>query len=643
MLNKIRYFLLNLSKPNIHSKSKNDDEEALDLIAYMTKLITLPTQARTVLGEVLTFRQLPISRREKELPKIYLMLEQYIVEVDPLKRHTRATLRKHLVKQYPTAVLTKGIDFIFDETTDTNTYLCKQFLYKVLDKLQNILGEMQGRQFQEIQHWIKQFPNGTILPPFALAMPKNTTKETHLHLLSDISTLLFEQLETLFGTEVPIRLWGTAYEEMNEIYGGLETFPAILHLLPSKMLDDSKLRLLSRIQIEDTLLKNAHELKAINQQLLHKNEELNAIQIALLNAKSIEEKTNKLISTIIETVGECIITIDDKSIIIMANRETEKTWGYEIGELQGKPIDILMPVEFRGQHHHGLSRYLHTQNSQVLGKWITVSALHKDGHIFPIEMKIMETLIGNQRLFTAALHDITDRIQQEHLLKQKNDELDMLIYKTSHDLRGPIASILGLTQLIENYPNDHAKYAKLIEKSIYKLDETIRDLMNFGQMSNPYAVLEEINLHDLLQEVLESIRHVAGFNEVKINFDFDLSITLSSKKNLLKSIFQNLIANSINYRRKEINSFIRISISIDKKMIIAFQDNGQGIAESFQEKIFDMFFRANSQVQGSGLGLYIVRKSAETLGGAIRMKSTLGEGTCFYLSLPLELNKTPLL
>lgn len=635
MLKKIQRFLQNLIKPNTLN-AENDYQIASNLIEYMTKLISIPMQAKTVLEQADAFLKLPTQVQEKELPKIYLLMEQYIVEVDALKIYSRKSLRSELFSAFPAINEITSIAFIFQENTDLVCYLCRLYLGTVLTKVEAILGKIYGDEIQETKKWIYEFPNHSSEMPLAISFPEKFDKKDFVGILAQISTTLFTKVVNYLGAEMAIRIWENAYQEINEIYGGLETFPNILQLLPSQILDDTKLRLLSRVQIEATLLKQANELKAMNDQLIGKNEELHKVQNALLTAKNLEKETHQLMSTIIETVGECIITIDEKSQIVMANRETEETWGYENGELQGQKLEILMPPEFRNQHHQGLSRYLNTKKSHILGKWVIVSACKKDGTIFPIELKIMETRIGEKRLFTAALHDITERIKNENLLKQKNEELDIIMHKASHDLRGPITSILALTQLIESQPENHVQFTKMIEKSIYKLDETIRDLMSFGQLSNPNVVASKVNLYALCKEVIESICRIDGFDEVRIDLAFEDSFSFIAKPNLLKSIFQNLISNSVNYRRKEIASFIHISLLVEKNIVITIRDNGQGIAPQYHAKIFDRFYRANTKVAGTGLGLYIVRKSAESLGGTIEMESVENEGTTFYLTLPLE-------
>ncbi len=634
MIKKIHRFLQNLIKPNT-LYAETDHQIASNLIGYMTKLISIPMQAKTVLEQADAFLKLPVQVQEKELPKTYLLMEQYIVEVDALKKYSRKSLRSEVFSKFPMINEITTIAFIFQENTDLSCYLCRLYLGTVLTKLETILGEIYSNEIRETKKWLYQYPNSSSKLPVNLTILIGDDKD-FVGILRQISNSLFIKVGDYLGTETAIRIWENTYQEINEVYGGLETFPNILQLLPSQILDDTKLRLLSRVQIETTLLKQASELKAMNDQLVSKNEELYKVQNALLIAKNLEKETHQLMSTVMETVGECIITIDENSIIVMANRETEETWGYENGELQGQKLEILMPPEFRNQHHQGLSCYLNMEKSQILGKWVIVSACKKDGTVFPIELKIMETKIGEKRLFTAALHDITERIKNENLLKQKNEELDIIMHKASHDLRGPITSILALTQLIESQPENYVQYTKMIEKSIYRLDETIRDLMSFGQLSNPNIVASKVNLYALFKEVIEAICRIDGFDEVRIDLDFEASFSFMAKSNLLKSIFQNLIANSVNYRRKEIASFIHISVLVGKNIVITIRDNGQGIAPQYHAKIFDRFYRANTKIAGTGLGLYIVRKSAESLGGTIEMESVENEGTTFYLTLPLQ-------
>lgn len=608
------------------------------IIQSMMRRIILPSQATKIKTQTDAFCLADADVQKRDFASVYFLIEQFITETDPLKKYTRENLRAEILTEFPEILHIENISFIFQGANHINLYLYKLFLNTVTEKTETVLGSFKGNKLLEIRQWLNSLPYSEVEPPFDVQAPSKMNEENALMLIQEVSHQLFIQIESYIGERCPSEIWNETYEELNRIYGCIENFPHLLQLIPSKILDESKLKLLSRIQIEETLLQQTYTLKEINRQIISQNHELIKAQKEISAAREKEEESHSMLMTILDTVGEGIITIDENSIIIRANREAELIWGYGLGELNRKPIDILMPNSMKKKHHDGMSRYLQSGSSDILGKWIVLSGIHKNGSIFPIEMKIQETFIGKKRFFTAALHDISERVRKEAELKEKNGELDMLIYKTSHDLRGPITTVLGLVNIIQLFPEDSVKYVNMIEKSIIKLDQTIRDLMDFGQLNNPSLTNTEINLQDLFTEILEYLQKTDGFESVNIQMDISPDLFLFSKRSIIKTIFQNLMLNSIRYRQKiSEESYIRLfAESKNNRILVRVKDNGQGIPIEFHDKIFEMFFRANVNTSGTGLGLYIVKKSVEVLNGTIIMHSEPDCGTEFSLTFPAK-------
>ena len=128
------------------------------------------------------------------------------------------------------------------------------------------------------------------------------------------------------------------------------------------------------------------------------------------------------LSAVLDTVGEGIITIDSGSTIVMVNREAESIWGYAQEELVEKQLHLLMPEQYRSRHTVGLKRYLETGVARVIGQRMQLEGLRKDGSTFPLEIRMAKTQVGPRLLFTAAVRDITDRLQAERALQEAKSE-----------------------------------------------------------------------------------------------------------------------------------------------------------------------------------------------------------------------------
>jgi len=243
----------------------------------------------------------------------------------------------------------------------------------------------------------------------------------------------------------------------------------------------------------------------------------------------------------------------------------------------------------------------------------------------------------------AVVTDITERKKAEIKLQEKNRELDAFVYKASHDLKGPLASIMGLATIAMNETTDamSKQYLGLIHKSTKRLDRILLDLIDLTRVNKAAMDVKVIDIAKLIEEIIESLRHQPESKAVEFSVDIQLKSPLKSDRKLMISILQNLIVNGINYQRSDANPpIIDVKIWEERERIeFCVEDNGVGMPKEIQEKVFDMFFRGNTTSKGSGLGLYIVKNSIERLQGRFRVESEPGVGTKFFFSLPKNMRR----
>jgi PAS domain S-box-containing protein len=238
------------------------------------------------------------------------------------------------------------------------------------------------------------------------------------------------------------------------------------------------------------------------------------------------------------------------------------------------------------------------------------------------------------------LHDITEKKSKEKELVKSNRQLDQVIYKTTHDLKAPLMSALGLIRLAENSPDgEKVRYLELIKKSLLKLDSFINEMNNFFRNEKLAIQRMEIDMEGLLRSELDDVKNLYLEEEIDIRLNVRESAVFYSDDIRVKTIAGNLLSNAIKYRdTTKAQSFIDISVSIDQEICeLRFVDNGIGIEPQYGEKIFDLFFRATEQSQGTGLGLFIVKDTIERLKGTINVQSTPGEGTAFTIRIPNQI------
>jgi PAS domain S-box-containing protein len=253
---------------------------------------------------------------------------------------------------------------------------------------------------------------------------------------------------------------------------------------------------------------------------------------------------------------------------------------------------------------------------------------------------------GNIVLWVGTATDIHDQKIAQHTLEntlkelhEKNFELDQFVYKTSHDLRAPLTTIMGLVTILKNEKNEATKanYINLIESRVYKLDTFIKSMLDYSRNTRTATNIEKINIEALLRECIGELEYMRHFERLHIMLQTG-ETEIYSDVFRLKIIFSNLISNAIKYQdynKKE----SRLTIDVQpagQQVIITFTDNGVGIDQAYQDRIFNMFFRAAEQSEGSGLGLYIVKQAAAVLNGSIQLNSEAGRGTQFIITLPVR-------
>lgn len=410
--------------------------------------------------------------------------------------------------------------------------------------------------------------------------------------------------------------------------------------------------------LDITQRKNAEmEVNTLLEETQRLNEELQANQ---------EELRQNLEQTL--SLNESLI---NSQIRLEEAQQIAKVGSYEINFLNNKVsfseeyyrvFDVITD-ELRAKFTNGL-QYAHPEDLKKVNDIIN-QAFHeqKDFELMHRvitsfgELKYVKS-IGvfqfdekNQAIgLRGTVQDITtEKIAEEAILTKNteleklNQELDNFVYSVSHDLRAPLASVLGLINLTKEEENASQilLYLELMQKSIRKLDVFIGNITDYSRNNRLEIQSEKIDFTLIIQDILESFKFLERAEQVKIDLDIEETECFYSDDARLRIILNNLISNAYKYQNPyQEHQFIKIKIQTNAQNVkILIQDNGIGIDESYIDKVFNMFVRATDKSTGSGLGLYIVKQSTEKLGGTIQMQSKLGEGTSFELEIPNQTNR----
>ena len=225
-------------------------------------------------------------------------------------------------------------------------------------------------------------------------------------------------------------------------------------------------------------------------------------------------------------------------------------------------------------------------------------------------------------------------------LKQVNDELDNFIYKTSHDIRGPLASLKGMCNVALMDVKDPIalEYLKKLDATAERLNSILTRLVIINQINNSKISIEPIDFKVIVSEVLMLEKKKGLPPDLKITTFIDPQATIESDKELVRIVLENLIDNAIKFYNDSdrVDSFMNVHISrIENGSVkVRVIDNGIGISESSPGKLFQMFSRASERSETGGIGLYITKTAVEKIGGKIGLLTTPEGYTEFYVILP---------
>lgn len=233
--------------------------------------------------------------------------------------------------------------------------------------------------------------------------------------------------------------------------------------------------------------------------------------------------------------------------------------------------------------------------------------------------------------------DFELRSQNEELVKI-NRELDSFVYSVSHNLRAPLMSVLGLLNLVKKEDlgneNRYASYFNMMDHSIKKLDETLKEILDYSRNARNEMQYSIVDLKFLVDDTFERMRYIEGSDTIKKFVSIKNDVPFSSDSSRISVILNNLVSNAIKYRDENKDSFIRIIADVQNThATIIVEDNGIGIDPSLLPKVFNMFFRATEKSEGAGLGLYIVKETVDKLHGTVLVDSTFGARSKFTIRL----------
>lgn len=354
-----------------------------------------------------------------------------------------------------------------------------------------------------------------------------------------------------------------------------------------------------------------------------------------------------LSSLIVNSSHDVILSITLDGIITSWNKGAEKVLGYSDQEVIGQSIYLMVPEELHEEEKIIASKI---KEKKIIDRYETVR-IKKDGTIVDVSLTVSPIVNEFNQVIGASkiMRDISaqktseyEKAQMMNDLIQRNKDLEQFAYIVSHNLRAPVANIIGVTDIFKMSdvePEEKLSLINALNQSAFALDNVIKDLSLILQIRREVSEQKTlIHFSDIIQEIKQSIENLVKSEKVNFEIDFSEIDQIISVKSYIYSIFYNLVSNSIKYKQSHLNPVIKIkSTVVENQIVIYFSDNGLGIdLKKNKDTVFGMYKRFHTHIEGKGMGLFMIKTQVETLGGKINIRSELNRGTEFKIELPLK-------
>ncbi len=404
-------------------------------------------------------------------------------------------------------------------------------------------------------------------------------------------------------------------------------------------------------------------------------------------------------TSLFENATEGIILTSGKGFIVMANPAVRKMFGYADEELIGKPIEILIPEKFKPHHNELREGFYKKPSNRTMGHGRDLHGRKKDGSDLPVEISLShytrdgemfviafviditkrKEIENSMLLQKAELENITGKIRQLNAdleikveertlilkealqkLEQSQEELSEALDKerqlneiksrfvsmASHEFRTPLTTVFSSASLLAKYitAEDQVKRDKHIQRiknSVNNLNDILEDFLSLGKLNEGKleAETENVNIKELIEQTLDEMKAILKKGQI-FELDCNNDLVGFTDKKLFRNILINLVSNAVKFSDEEKAIVIKGKMKEDN-IIVSVIDQGIGISDDDKAHLFSSFFRAANatNIQGTGLGLHIVKRYIDLIGGKVSIESELNKGTTVNFTVPVKPNK----
>jgi PAS domain S-box-containing protein len=348
---------------------------------------------------------------------------------------------------------------------------------------------------------------------------------------------------------------------------------------------------------------------------------------------------SRAVQTLIEALTEGLVVVDHSGRIILVNRRIEEMFGYSRDSLFGQSINVLLPERSRDIHTQHILDYFRYPRVRPMGRGLDLAAQRRDGTEFPVEISLSFLETPSTPLALAFVTDITLRKQAEMELRQRNEELDAFAHTVAHDLQSSLGILVGYSEFLVDTletisPQELHRYLAHIGRNARKMSNIVAELLLLSSLDRASIVPNPVDTARIVSEVLHRLHYVVEESQAEIVLPDGYPDALGYAP-WVEEVWYNYVSNAIKYGGRPPRIELGGTAEGDGKVRFWVSDNGQGLSPERQAQLFAPFTQLGQpQVKGQGLGLSIVKRIMDKLGGQVGVQSQVGVGSTFSFTLP---------